>query len=115
MKSSAMRRLCPLVGAENAPGGEGDEDQRHAEEERELDPLELPEAARRLVDVRDAAAHHPDRPMAAWPEGFQPMRLPARAKRVIRDRDADDPGPRESPRPRRKGGGHRRHEALPQP
>ena len=39
-----------LVGAENPPGGEGDQEQRDAGEERELDPLELPEAARRLVD-----------------------------------------------------------------
>src|ERR1700749_1790026 len=48
MKSSAMSRS--LVRSQNPPCRESDEQNRGAGEERELDPLELPEAARRLID-----------------------------------------------------------------
>ena len=43
------------VGPKHPPRREGDEEKPDAGEERELDPLELPEAARRLLDrVREA-------------------------------------------------------------
>src|SRR5215467_1716763 len=117
----------PLVRGEQAPGGEGDQKQRGAAKECRLDPLELPEAARRLVDgmrevgsvTGQAALADPLEAVHAGPRALLENACTVRQRTAgpVARRLADNPSLAEvrTGRVRAPGRRERSDEALPEP